>query len=153
MAGRRESIKMNPSEIEIFLAEVRSMSVATHGPDGEIHLVAMWYGFLGAELAFWTYAKSQKVANLRRSASLTVLVEAGSTYDQLRGVEIVGTGEIVTDPKLVREIGESVYSRYVSGSEPGAREIFLSSANKRVGVIVRPKRMVSWDHTKLGGIY
>ncbi len=153
MAGRRDAIKMSPSEIEIFLAEVRPMSVATHGPDGEIHLVAMWYGFLGGDLAFWTYAKSQKVANLRRQASLTILVEAGRSYDQLRGVEIVGAGEITTDPKVVREIGESVYSRYVGGFESGAREVFLASASKRVGVIVRPKRIVSWDHTKLGGSY
>ncbi|MCL4414950.1 MAG: pyridoxamine 5'-phosphate oxidase family protein, partial [Actinobacteria bacterium] len=34
------------------------MNVATIGPTGHPHLVAMWYGFLDSKLAFWTYARS-----------------------------------------------------------------------------------------------
>ena len=109
--------------------------------------------FLDGELAFWTYAKSQKVANLNRSKSITLLVETGSTYQELRGVEIVGNAEIITDPSRVLAIGESVFARYVGGVPGEARSAYLSSAPKRVGVVVHPVRIVSWDHTKLAGSY
>lgn len=97
MAKRRNSIVMTPEEIDAFLHERQSMSVATFGPDGGIHLVAMWYGFLGANPAFETYTKSQKVLNVRRDPRVTVLVEDGETYEELRGVEIVGHAVIHED--------------------------------------------------------
>jgi general stress protein 26 len=38
------------------------------------------------EIWFETKAKSQKVQNLKRDPRISALVEAGHTYDQLRGV-------------------------------------------------------------------
>src|SRR5690348_8401061 len=96
--NQRAQIKMSDEEIEAFLQQRQSMSMATIGPDGRIQLVAMWYGFLDGDVAFETKAKSQKVLNLRRDPRMTVMVEDGDTYETLRGVEIVGTAEIIEDP-------------------------------------------------------
>ncbi|KJF17683.1 pyridoxamine 5'-phosphate oxidase family protein [Acidithrix ferrooxidans] len=153
MATRRDLIKMTEDELAAFLHLPSSMSVATHSPSNAIHLVAMWYGFYGDDLAFWTYSKSQKVKNLERNSSITCLVESGNSYDQLRGVEIVGTCEIVRDLEVVRSIGNSVFSRYYPEADPAASLVFLSSAPKRVGVIIKATKMVSWDHSKLAGAY
>ena len=57
---------MTDDEVEAFLHERQTMNIASFGPDGNIHLVAMWYGFLGPNPAFETFSKSQKVLNLRR---------------------------------------------------------------------------------------
>jgi hypothetical protein len=42
------------------------MTMCSIGPDGSIHAVAMWYGFLDGCVTVETKAKSQKVQNLRR---------------------------------------------------------------------------------------
>src|SRR3954466_8667980 len=112
--NQRDLIKMTPGEVEAFLAERRSMTMSTISLDGTIHSVAMWYGFLEGAVAFETKTKSQKVQNLRRDPRLTCLVEAGDTYDQLRGVSLVGTGEIVEEeePDRIWELGVSVFERY-----------------------------------------
>src|SRR5262245_23589865 len=96
--NQRSQIKMTPEEIEEFLGGVHTLNCATVNHDGTIHLVAMWYGFLEGCPALETKAKSQKVANLRRNPQITCLVEEGTSYDELRGVEIVGHAEIVDDP-------------------------------------------------------
>ncbi len=57
---------MTDDEVKDFLDGRHVMNIATMGPDGNIHLVAMWYGFLNGNPAFETFAKSQKVKNLRR---------------------------------------------------------------------------------------
>ena len=44
--NQRDKIKMSQEEIDDFLAERNSMSMATIDDEGRIHLVAMWYGFL-----------------------------------------------------------------------------------------------------------
>lgn len=154
MAKRRDLITMTPEEIDEFLHGRRVMNVGTIGPDGTIHLVAMWYGFLHGNPAFETYAKSQKVKNLRRDPRITVLVEAGDQYDELRGVELVGRAVIHDDPTVTAEVAKSVVSRYWSpASEEDAEAMAVALANKRVAVEIVPDKTVSWDHAKLGGTY
>src|SRR5439155_11047521 len=88
--NRRDQIRMTDEEIRAFLEEQRTLQVATIDHDGYPHLVAMWYILINDEIVFWTYAKSQKAANLRRDNKLTCLVEAGEQYNELRGVQIKG---------------------------------------------------------------
>ncbi len=57
----------------------------------------MWYGFYEGKPAFETFTKSQKILNLRRDDRISVLVEDGDAYEKLRGVEIVGRGEVIDD--------------------------------------------------------
>ncbi len=144
---------MSNEEIDAFLAGRHTMNVATIGPTGHPHLVAMWYGFYEEDAAFWTYAKSQKIANLRRDPKVTCLVEEGDTYETLQGVEIVGTGEILEDRDTVLEIGAAVYERYFGELDDAALEAVKVMGAKRLAVRIRPERVVSWDHAKLGGVY
>ena len=153
--NRRDQIRMTDEERAEFLGGRRTMQVATHGADGTIHLVAMWYGFDGERPAFETFASSQKVLNLRRNPNLTVLVEDGDTYETLRGVQIVGRAELIEegDPRVI-DIAESVVTRYIDTSSPEeGRAVAEAMANKRAGVIIHADKIVTWDHTKLGGAY
>ena len=43
---------MSEAEIEEFLNGRHTMNVASFGPDGNIHLVAIWLGFLVGGPAF-----------------------------------------------------------------------------------------------------
>jgi len=151
--SRRDLIRMTDDEIEAFLNGRHTMNVATFNHDGSIHLVAMWYGFVDGKPAFETFAKSQKVQNLKRDARITVLVEDGDEYDQLRGVEIVGTATFTEEPEAVVEIARSVLRRYHDFAEADIEGAAQLMAQKRAAVTIHAERIVSWDHTKLGGTY
>ncbi len=148
--NQRSLIKMTPSEIEAFLAERHNMTMCTLNHDGTIHAVAMWYGFLEGCLAVETKAKSQKARNLRRNPAMTVLVEAGRSYDELRGVELVGTAEIVEEPDRLTALGISVYERYYGPYSEAAAGFVAAMLNKRIVAKLHVARTVSWDHRKLG---
>jgi PPOX class probable F420-dependent enzyme len=147
--NQRGLIKMTADEVVAFLAERRSMTMSTIAGDGSIHSVAMWYGFLEGAVAFETKAKAQKVVNLRRNPHLTCLVEAGDTYDQLRGVSLVGTGEIVEEPDRIWELGVSVFSRYNAPYTDDMKPFVELMLNKRVVVKLNVVKTVTWDHRKL----
>ncbi|ROS41320.1 pyridoxamine 5'-phosphate oxidase family protein [Amycolatopsis thermoflava] len=149
--SRRDLIKMSPDEVLAFLAEQRVINVATINPNGRPHLAPLWYVPRGDGVATWTYRKSQKVANLRRLPQATVLVETGDTYDKLRGVQFEADVEIVEDTPSVAEIGSAMAERYGGGSL--AAEVVAAQAAKRAGLVFTPTKVVSWDHTKLGGAY
>ena len=152
--SRRDQIKMSEAEVQAFLEGQRTMSIATIGRDGRPHVIAMWYAFMDGMPSFWTFAKSQKVVNLRRDARITCMVEAGETYDQLRGVELVARAEIIEDPAEVQRFGVLEFERYqnTTVSEAVMPQV-QRMANKRVVVKIHAERVVSWDHRKLGGAY
>jgi PPOX class probable F420-dependent enzyme len=148
--NQRAQIKMSDEEINAFLHGRHSMSMATMGPDGRIQLVAMWYGFIEGDIGFETKAKSQKVLNLRRDNRLTVMVEDGETYDQLRGVELAGWGEIIEDPEQLLALGVSVWERYYGPFSDEQRPFVDAMLKKRVLIRLHTEKVVSWDHRKLG---
>ena len=151
--SRRDQIRMTETERDAFLRGRHTMSVATIGPDGRIHLVAMWYGFVGDQLAFWTYGKSQKILNLQRDPSMTCLVEDGEGYNELKGVELVGRGVVSFDRDVVQAIGESTWERYTGPVDDAARQGVAVVGAKRAAVLIEVDKIVDWDHTKLGGTY
>ncbi len=140
---------MTAAEVGDFLAEERTAAICTLHPSGSIHAVAMWYGFLDGSLAFETKEKSQKVQNLRRDPRVTVLVEAGEKYEELRGVEMVGRAEIIDDPARIWDFGKTIWERYMGPYREDQRPALEAMMSKRVVIRVVAERVVSWDHRKL----
>jgi len=148
--NQRRAIQMTPEEVEAFIAERRPMTMCSISPDGSIHAVAMWYGFLEGAIAVETKTKSQKVQNLRRNPRLTLLFEDGDYYDELRGVELVGKAEIIDDPERLWPLGVSVFERYYGDFTDELKPFVETMLNKRVAIKMHVERTVSWDHRKLG---
>ena len=140
---------MTEKEIAAFLAANRKVQIATINSDGTPHLVAMYYVMLGGRIAFWTYRTSQKALNLARDPRLACLVETGEEYFDLMGVQVTGTVTCVQDQAGVLEIGRGVAGS-MGGVPAGALEDYVAqAARKRLGYIVEPTRIASWDHRKL----
>jgi len=148
--NQRKTIRMTPDEVDAFLEERRAMTMCSISRDGSIHAVAMWYGFLDGCVTVETKAKSQKVQNLRRDPRLTVLFEDGHYYEELRGVELVGRGEIVQDPDQLWKLGVSVFERYYGPYSDDMKPFLETMLHKRVAIKLHVDRTVSWDHRKLG---
>ncbi|MEU0544544.1 PPOX class F420-dependent oxidoreductase [Nocardia sp. NPDC005978] len=148
--NQRAQITMSDLEIAEFLQRSRIATLATLGPAGTPHLTAMWFGLINGEIWFETKAKSQKAVNLRRDPRVTVLVEAGDTYDQLRGVSIEGRAEIIDDADALFQVGISVWERYTGPYSEEMKPFVEQMLNKRIAIRIVPERVRSWDHRKLG---
>ncbi len=157
MAKQRDRVRMTDAEVAAMLAGNRKVQLATINPDGYPHLVTMYYALVGGKIAFWTYRTSQKALNLARDPRISCLVETGDAYFDLRGVQIQGSVETITDPGAVYEIGVAIgdvmgnaRSDAVAGADSAAiNEYVANAARKRYGYVVEPVRVISWDHAKL----
>jgi PPOX class probable F420-dependent enzyme len=150
--SRRDQIRMTDDEVRDFLDATRTMTLATLGPDGRPHLTAMWYAVADGHVVFWSYRQAQKIVNLRRDPRLSLLMEDGETYGELRGVSITGTGAILEDPDDVLAVGRLLLERHGASGE-GSTQAAAATAPKRVAVRVDVERVTSWDHGKLAGGY
>jgi PPOX class probable F420-dependent enzyme len=147
---QRDVVVMTDAEVDDFLTSQRSASVATMGPQDRIHLVGMWYAWLDGQVWIETKAKSQKVVNLRRDDRMSFLVEAGHTYDQLRGVAVEGRGVVVDDESTVWDVCVEIFDRCMGKYTEEMRPLVEEMARNRVVVRLDAERTRSWDHRKLG---
>ena len=152
MPSRRDEIKMSDAELREFLAEKKVVTCATIGPEGRPHLMPLWYAAEGTTLRGWTYAKSQKAKNLERDPHATLQVEDGEAYHELRGVMMECDVAIEGDPDKVVNFGMALFQRF-GATGPEVEAMIAKQAPKRIGLTFTPTRIVSWDHTKLGGLY
>jgi PPOX class probable F420-dependent enzyme len=146
--NRRRQIRLTDEEQAAFLRDNGKAALATIDADGFPHVVAMGYFFADGAFYMTSYAKAQKVLNIRRNPKVGLMVETGAAYGELRGVMVRGTCEIVEDTETVRATMQRRRGEGARAPSGGA-----DSAPKRVLLKVIPHKITSWDHAKLGGRY
>ncbi len=155
--SRRGQIQMTDAERDAFVRAARTIILCSVGREGVPHPMPMWFGVEpDGAIVMTTFSKSQKVRNLERDPRVSLLVEDGEDYAKLRGVVYYGRAELDPALQAVIDVLELVTTR--SGAAPAAdrdalRKALERTASKRVAIRVRPERIVSWDHAKLGGVY
>jgi PPOX class probable F420-dependent enzyme len=150
---RGRKIAMSPDELDAFLAEERTCRVATVRADGKPHVVPLWFAWDGRALWLNSIVKSQRWTDLTRDPSVSVVVDAGGPYGELRGVELAGSVDVVGsvprepgpgDPAL--EVPERLFAEKYSGTStyaPDGRHAWLRLV---------PDKIVSWDFRKLAAL-
>lgn len=144
--GRR--IAMTAAELDGFLATQRTCRVATIGPDGP-HATPLWFYWDSTHLWLYSITRAQRWADLVHDPRIGIAVDAGETYDQLRGVEITGTAEVVGEvprtgapnPELERVEAAFVAKNF------DRDEMFHDG--RHAWLRVTPTKIASWDFRKL----
>ena len=146
--ARRRQIRLAAEEQTAFLRDHPKCALATIDRDGFPHVVAM--GFYVEDGIFYmtSYAKAQKVLNIRRNPKVGLMIETGAFYAELKGVMVRGSCEIIEDVETVRAVMD-----HRRGNPESGRRGALDSAPKRVVLKITPLKTASWDHAKLGGRY
>jgi nitroimidazol reductase NimA-like FMN-containing flavoprotein (pyridoxamine 5'-phosphate oxidase superfamily) len=146
---RRRQIQLSEAEQAEFFAANRKAALATLDAEGYPHLVAMTYGVKNGVFYMTSYAKAQKVLNIRRNPKVALMIEGGGSYAELKGVMARGVCDIIEGEEAVRDAWA-----VISGVDNAPRRKETNdSAAKRIVLKVTPVRTVTWDHTKLGGRY
>jgi PPOX class probable F420-dependent enzyme len=149
---------MTDAEIRDFLRTHKTIILSSIGPDGVPHPMPMWFvadDDLVVSMA--TFRGTQKIVNLKRDPRVSLLVESGREYSELKGVVIYGSADLSDDTAAI--IATLKAASQKETTEIGAEtqivmdEGMKKSASKRILIRVKPDRIVSWDHSKLQGIY
>ena len=154
MPKRRDAIRMSDDELWAFIDAQKTVQVATLGRDGAPHLVPLWFAVDDRTIVLETFTRSQKVRNLERDPRITLLFEDGETYPELRGASIQAKAELVRDVDAVHALHTRVLRRNTPElTDDVIDRVSRGMAAKKTAILVRPGRIVSWDHRKLGGVY
>jgi PPOX class probable F420-dependent enzyme len=144
--GRR--IAMSDAERDEFLASERTCRVATIGADGP-HASPLWFGWDGRCAWLYSITRSKRWADLQRDPRISLVVDSGVDYFELRGVEIMGTAEVVGDvPRSDAPVAE------LDEIEPLFAAKYMNSDHmfhdgRHAWLRITPTKIASWDFRKL----
>ncbi len=156
--SRRDQIRLSDEEIHDFLRENKTIILNSVGPDGFPHPMPMWFSADDAlVISMTTFRKSQKILNLKRDPRVSLLVESGLEYQELKGVVIYGRAELSEDldeiiATLLAAAGQQAPTDDADAQKK-MREVMKGTASKRTLIRVKPEKIISWNHAKLGGVY
>ena len=149
MAKLAADIALSTGEIDELMSQTGRCRIATAGPGDEINLTPMTFGWAGNKV--YIFARGQKIANLRKSATATVLVDTGEAWRELTGVMIHGRAVVLEDDAAERadpdlaEARQNLAEKHRLDAPYGA----TASGRSRRWIVFTPNRFVSWDNSKL----
>jgi PPOX class probable F420-dependent enzyme len=140
---------MTDEERDAFLQDERTCRVATVAADGSPHATPLWFAWDGTSLWLSSLVHSQRWTDLQRDPRVGVIVDAGTEYGELRGVELRGRAAVVGEvprtggavPEL--ETPERLYAEKYRG--------LVVHDGRHAWLRVTPDKIVSWDFRKLPG--
>ena len=142
-------IAMTDDERDAFLAEERTCRVATVGGDGAPHVTPLWFAWDGAALWLTSIVRSQRWTDLQNDRRIGVVVDAGTDFMELRGVEIRGVAEPVGEvPRTGEPVPELDRAEQLFADKYAGGTVFHDGRHAWLRVV--PDKIVSWDFRKIG---
>lgn len=149
---RARRIAMTDQERDALLAELRTCRIGTVGADGSPHVTPVWFVWDGTALWIYSIIRSQRWTNLMRDPRVSVVIDTGDDYFELRGVEFIGEVEAVGeqprvgDPNPRLNTPERLFAAKYSGGT------WLGYDRRHAWLRLKPRKQVTWDFRKLSGI-
>lgn len=131
-----------------FLGERRYAVLGTHDPDGGIRLTPIWFLFQDDRFYFACSSRSQKVENVDRSPSASVMVDAREPGRE-RWVSATGAIEILRD-REAGSINARIRRRYLAREAIDGPIGTALAASDDVTLRLTPTAWRSWTAPELG---
>ncbi|MFB4425998.1 pyridoxamine 5'-phosphate oxidase family protein [Streptomyces sp. QL37] len=145
--GRR--IMMSDAERDAYLTDQRTCRVATVSRDGMPHIGALWYVWDGTSLWLYSLTRSLRWAQLRRDPKVAVVVDDGTEYGELRGVELSGEVSFVGEiPRAGGECAELDMPERMFASKYFGLDS-MPYDDRHAWLRLTPQTVRSWDFRKL----
>lgn len=148
---RGRKIAMTADEVDAFLAGERTCRVATNSADGP-HVSPLWFVWQSGALWVYSLNRSQRWKDVHADPRISVVIDAGHEYFELRGVEISGTAAPVGEVPRVGEPNDELVAveRHFAGKYLAGDEMFYDGKHGWLKTI--PAKIASWDFRKIGSL-
>jgi PPOX class probable F420-dependent enzyme len=119
-------------------------AIATENPDGQLHMVAVWYWFDGTHIFIATSSRSRKARNLQSTPRVALMIDSRDPAASF-GVTISGTARMLSGEESQNKNNE-IHRRYLSPATlSDARVGPVFAGWDDVTIQITPESVISWD--------
>lgn len=154
MAIIADHLKLTESELNNIMQREARLRIATVGPGTDINLTPMTFGWANGKV--YIFGRGQKIANLRRTSTATVLVDIGEAWRELKGVMLRGKATVLEDAEAEQADADLFAAQLNLGHKHGLNkegeiEPYRATAagKSRRWIVFSPEKVTTWDNAKL----
>ena len=151
-------LALSTNQIEEIMLDSWNCRIGTIGPGTRINITPMWFGWAGGKV--YIFGRGQKVVNLRRNPTCTIIVDRNEKFPELQAIMLQGKAILLEDadaegadpdlPTARAQMGIKYNGGHGSApvEDPPPNN---ASARGRTGrwIVFTPDSEVSWDNYKL----
>jgi nitroimidazol reductase NimA-like FMN-containing flavoprotein (pyridoxamine 5'-phosphate oxidase superfamily) len=137
-------LSLTAQEVDQFLLEQRTIRLATATPQGQPHVVPLWFVWVDHTVFMNSTLGNVTVQNIQRNPAAAGSIDDGDTYAHLRGVLVRGRVERADDDPRLDTVMHRWSEKYMGGNPlPYARW------KNRAWFRLVPEHLASWDFRKI----
>ena len=137
-------LSLTDDELDRFLAEQRTIRLATATQDGRPQVVPLWFVWLDRVVFMNSTLGNMSIRNLQRNPRATGSIDDGGPYEELRGALVEGTVEFTTDDPRLDQVKQAWSEKYMNGGP-----VPYDRWKNRLWFRLLPERITSWDFRKI----
>ncbi len=143
-------MNMEGDELDAFLAEQRTLYLATVSENGWPHVAPVGFARLEDNRLFvLTHPNQRKSKNVFQNNKVGVAVDEGDSYTALRGVFMHGYATVVADETLYPKLERAWVDSFYDGEIPDVVKKVYSKRDGWIWFEIEPVNTVTWDNRKL----
>jgi nitroimidazol reductase NimA-like FMN-containing flavoprotein (pyridoxamine 5'-phosphate oxidase superfamily) len=151
-------LALSDVQVDELMHKCWNCRIGTLGPGTRINLTPMWFGWAGGKI--YIYGRGQKVANLRRNPTCSIIVDRNEKFPELQAVMMQGRASVLEDAEAEAADPDLAQARAQMGvkyngghGQPAVDDPPANSASARgkTGrwIVFQPDSQLTWDNFKL----
>ncbi len=125
-----------------FIKSQKILRLATIDPQGNPHIVPVWYHYMNSKFYIGTNTKTTKAKNIRNNPKVSFCIDVGINSPDIFGVMGVGKGRLVLDNKRVKLVAKKILIRYFKSLNNQSAQQLLKDTDCIIEII--PKKITTW---------
>jgi nitroimidazol reductase NimA-like FMN-containing flavoprotein (pyridoxamine 5'-phosphate oxidase superfamily) len=140
----RLDLSLTPEELESFLADHRTVRLATVDRGGRPQVVPLWFVWLDGAMFLNSTMGNLTVRNFEANPGVSAVVDDGASYDELRGAIVRGRMERADEDPRIPAVADAWSAKYMAG-----KPVPYGRWKNRAWFRLEPEEITSWDFRKI----
>ena len=125
-----------------FIKSQKILRLATIDPQGNPHIVPVWYDYINDKFFIGTNTRTIKARNIKRNPRVSFCVDVGIKSPNIFGVMGIGKARLILEDKRVQTIAKRILLRYFKSLKNKSAQELLNDTDCVIEII--PKKLTSW---------
>ena len=129
---------------EAFIRTQKILRIATIGPQGNPHIVPVWYMYSRKKFYVGTNTRTVKAKNVKQNPRVSFCIDVGINSPDIFGVMGIGRARLILENKTVKSIAKRILLRYFKNLENKSAQSLLKETDCIIEIT--PKKISNWKY-------
>ena len=125
-----------------FIKTQKILRLASIDPNGNPHIVPVWYDYINGKFYIGTNTRTAKARNIKKNPRVSFCIDVGIKSPGIFGAMGIGRARLILENKRVQLVAKKILLRYFKSLKNKSAQQLLDDTNCIIEIT--PKKLTSW---------